>query len=104
MANSKRELDKYNKNTIVQDAFTIGMYKEFTYFNKTNNKVIKFRFKQSKSKDKLPLFVYFHGAGCIGYDNLKQKIEFDFSIGGIMPENAIFFCHKLIILPIKRHL
>ena len=85
-------LDEYNHNTILSDKPTISKYKKYSYIDKQGSQVFKFRFKQVKSKDKKPLFIYFHGAGCMGYNNTTQKIEYDLSIGNLMPEK----CHILL--------
>lgn len=66
----------YSENTIVRKSNLIPSYKKFSYFDIDEGIELPFRFKECNGKGKRPLFVYLHGAGASGSDNLKQLAEF----------------------------
>lgn len=85
---TRKLLEECQENTIITDKTTSSRYKKYSYIDKQGGQVFKFRFKQVKSDKQLPLLVYFHGAGCLGYDNEKQKLEYMFTICDLMPEKC----------------
>ena len=68
--------EKYDANTIVRKRSYIAGYKKFSYFDVDAGVEIPFRMKECKGEGKKPLFIYLHGAGCLGNDNMKQFAEF----------------------------
>lgn len=49
--------------------------KKFKFFNSCARKIYRLRLYVPKSKKPLPLIVFFHGAGALGFDNFKQFTE-----------------------------
>ncbi len=80
----QREIkEKYSKNTIVRKNSFIPGYEKFSYFDAEYGIEIPFRLKTGNSKREKPLFVFLHGAGALGEDNVKQFIEFKTAVGRI---------------------
>lgn len=72
----ERRAEKYAESGICKSRLQIGKYKAFTYVDRENKISFPYRLKRSKGTAKQPLVVYFHGAGALGFDNLKPWFEF----------------------------
>lgn len=73
----KEDISKnYQEDTIVCHKTFISSYKKYTFIDRENLLNIAFRIKKSSKKEKMPLVIYFHGAGVIGSDNIKQLWEY----------------------------
>lgn len=67
----KKELSR-NDDGIKQ--LSNGILSAYKFFDKENDICFPFRFHASKGTNK-PLFIFFHGAGAMGDDNIKQLFD-----------------------------
>lgn len=67
---------KFGKSGIFAKKASLGKYKAYTYVDYENSFSFPFRFKKCDSSTPQPLVVYFHGAGALGFDNIKPLYEF----------------------------
>ncbi len=82
----------YKEDTLIQQRSFIPNYQKYKFVDKENIVAINFRFKQCSKKEKMPLVIYFHGAGSVGTDNIKQFAEYKFLSLGLSKRN----CHILV--------
>ncbi len=66
----------YNENKIIKHKSLIPNYGKYNFIDRDSLESIAFRFKKSSKKEKMPLVIYFHGAGALGNDNVKQFLEY----------------------------
>ena len=66
--------DKYSESLIIRNHSFLP-FKSFEFYSKEHGITLKFRFRPSESPYK-PLVIYLPGAGCFGYDNIKQYYEY----------------------------
>ncbi len=85
-------LKNYKQDTIVNNKTFISNYKKYTFIDKENLMSIAFRFKKSSKNEKMPLVIYFHGAGALGDDNIKQLWEYK-NMGLYLSKKR---CHVLV--------
>ncbi len=67
---------RYAEGTIEYERSRIPRYKSFRYFDAETGIEIPCRFSIGKANVRKPLFIYLHGAGSLGTDNLKQFVEY----------------------------
>lgn len=78
-------ITKYN-NTVNFVSKSASGFDKYLFVDSDKNDVIPFRFRKAAS-DKAPFVIYFHGAGCIGHDNIKPLIEYkNFMKGNVLPD------------------
>lgn len=67
--------NNYQYDMLVKQKSLIPNYSKYKFIDRENLLSIPFRFKKS-SKENMPLVIYFHGAGALGNDNIKQFLEY----------------------------
>lgn len=83
---------RYSHSTIVEQVSFVPWYGRYCYIDKEIGVRIPFRLKKASGKEKKPLVVYLHGAGCIGKDNIKPLLEYLPYCTGLKRKD----CHVLI--------
>lgn len=68
--------ENYQEDTIIKQKSFIPNYQKYVFIDRENLRIIAFRLKKSNQNKKMPLVIYFHGAGAIGDDNKKQFLEY----------------------------
>lgn len=89
---NKNITENYKEDTIECQKKTLSIYKKYKFIDRENITSISFRLKKSSKKGKMPLVIYFHGAGCLGEDNIKQYCEYK-SMGMFLSKRD---CHVLL--------
>lgn len=51
-------------------------YKAYEYIDRENSMIFPYRFRRAPGGEKQPLVVYFHGAGAMGSENIRQYVEY----------------------------
>lgn len=82
----------YEKDTIIKQNSLIPNYEKYKFVDRDNLIEIPFRFKKSSKNEKMPLVIYFHGAGALGKDNIRQFLEYKGLSWGFSKKN----CHVLV--------
>lgn len=70
----KKQLQKYETTQNIKK-LSVSAFKRGEFIDKESGICFSYRIKASKERNK-PLVLFFHGAGSIGKDNIKQLYEF----------------------------
>lgn len=66
----------YESDCIIKQKSVFTNYEKYEFIDRESLRTIAFRLKKSNQNKKMPLVIYFHGAGAIGEDNKKQFLEY----------------------------
>lgn len=81
----------FKQNTVRTKTSLIAGYRSFDYYDAGCAIKIRCAFAKARKKGLRPLFVYMHGAGAAGHDNLKQLIEYKSVVGRLKED-----CYVLV--------
>lgn len=74
--NLNLRLKNCSRTEIRPQDFPAARYKAYEYIDRENDMIFPYRFRRAQSGEKQPLVVYFHGAGAMGSENIRQYVEY----------------------------
>lgn len=72
----QKHLQQYSKTGSYQNGLPLFRFKSYRFVDKENGISFSYRLKPSKSKEKQPLVVLFHGAEALGSDNIRPFLDY----------------------------
>lgn len=74
--NLNLRLKNCSRTEIRPQKFPAARYKAYEYIDRENHMIFPYRFRRAPGGEKQPLVVYFHGAGAMGSENIRQYVEY----------------------------
>lgn len=74
--NLNLRLKNCSRTEIHPQKIPAARYKAYEYIDRENSMIFPYWFRRAQSGEKQPQVVYFHGAGAMGSENIRQYVEY----------------------------